>query len=338
MALSKLTTASFTPNGISIPSISASSQFNGMKNLLINGDFRVWQKGTDLNPLTTGNAVTGVDRWTNSYCDFTARLRKVEDTIDGETVNAVEITKSSGTYSACEFTQKVETEVAKYLRGQTVTFSFWVKKVGSTFGSHSTQFWLGDSETADDTGWTNQRTYDRGRSSGVTSTSTTVVFSNNNWTKYSVTRTLSADTNTIYCTIYTGSTPTGEGIRIAKCQLEVGSVATDFERRPIALETQMSKRYYNSLGNVGLTAYGATGVVGFVFPVAMRVTPTIAWSYGGTNNAIYRFADAVVSTLSSPTVIATNSGIQTLYAFSPSNWASTAGFGYQTSFVLNAEF
>jgi len=265
-----------------------------MKNLLINGDFRVWQKGTDLNPLTTGNAITGVDRWTNSYCDFTARLRKVEDTIDGETVDTVEITKNSSTYSSCEFTQKVETNVAKYLRGQTVTFSFWVKKVGSTFGTHSCQFWLGDSETVDDTGWTNQRTYDRGRSSGVTGTNSNIAFSNNNWTKYSVTRTLSADTNTIYCTIYTASTPTGEGIRIAKCQLEVGSTSTDFERRPIALENAMCQRYFY---NTSQPLYGAGGEFNIGFftaqgsnygymlpqhPAIMRAAPTL--SFGGSFN------------------------------------------------------
>ena len=289
MALSRLTTSSFEP--------SISSPLNGMKNLLINGDFRVWQKGTDLNPLVTGNAVTGVDRWTNSYCDFTARLRKVEDTINGETVDTVEITKSSGTYSSCEFTQKVETQVAKYLRGQTVTFSFWVKKVGSTFGAHSCQFWLGDSETVDDTGWTNQRTYDRGRSSGVTGTNTNIAFSNNNWVKYSVTRTLSSDTNTIYCTIYTASTPTGEGVRIAKCQLEVGSKATDFERRPIALEELLCQRYFQRLDGVTLTG-DAAGDLGIIhahlwgaanpywvhhFNTAMRTGPSfsISTSAGG---------------------------------------------------------
>lgn len=299
MALSRLTTNSFTPNGITLKDIStAPSQLNGMKNLLINGDFRVWQKGTDLNPLTTGNAVTGVDRWTNSYCDFTARLRKVEDTINGETVDTVEITKSSGTYSSCEFTQKIETNVSKYLRGQTVTFSFWVKKVGSTFGTHSCQFWLGDSETVDDTGWTNQRTYDRGRSSGVTGTNSNIVFSNNNWTKYSITRTLSADTNTIYCTIYTASTPTGEGVRIAKCQLEVGSTATDLERRPYALDEHLSQRYYwQTQSRITGGSYGYEQIgQGFIrdtntagspvtiqvaYPAPMRIRPSI-----GTTNGV----------------------------------------------------
>ena len=352
MPLSKLSTASFEPNGISLPSISASTQFNGMKNLLINGDFRVWQKGTDLNPLVTGNAVTGVDRWTNSYCDFVARLRRVEDTINGETVDTVEITKSSGTYSSCEFTQKVETQVAKYLRGQTVTFSFWVKKIGSTFGSHSCQFWLGDSETVDDTGWTNQRTYDRGRSSGVVSgtTNTNIAFSNNNWVKYSITRTLSSDTNTIYCTIYTASTPTGEGIRIAKCQLEIGDTATDFERRPIALEAEMCKRYYETFGN-GWPVRGESTNYSCVlfgnFKVEKRASPSI--SVLTTNVRMYEWGvadrDASTVTITSSSMISGGGHVK-LIGWSTIATGTIYGMGYNTTsgptggqpFGANAEF
>lgn len=300
MALSRLTTNSFTPNGITLKDIStAPSQLNGMKNLLINGDFRVWQKGTDLNPVSTGNGVTGVDRWTNQYCDFTARLRKVEDTISGETVDTAEITKTGGTYSSCEFTQKVETSTAKYLRGQTVTFSFWIKKIGATLGSHNFDCWIGDSETVDDTGWGNPRTVDRSRATrpvgvtgGVAFTSTDV------WQKVKITRTLSADTNTIYCTIYTQSTPLNEGVRIAKCQLEIGSVATDVERRPYTLDEHLSQRYYwqtQSRITGGSYAYEQIGQ-GFIrvtsttsspvtiqvpYPAPMRIRPSI-----GTTNGV----------------------------------------------------
>lgn len=245
MPLSKLITSSFTPNGITLKDISTTvSPLNGMKNLLINGDFRVWQRGTDLNPAATGNGITSVDRWTNQYVDFSPRIRKVEDTINGETVDTVEITKISGSYGSCELTQKVETNVAKYLRGQTVTFSFWIKKIGATLGSHQYDCWIGDSETVDDTGWTNSRTIDRGRHTRPTGMTSAVLFTSTGvWQKIKITRTLSADTNTIYCTIYTSNTPVGEGIRVAKCQLEVGSVDTDFERRSYAFEYQSCLRF-----------------------------------------------------------------------------------------------
>ena len=286
MALSRLTSSSFAPSN--------SSPLNGMKNILINGDFRIWQKGTDLNPLVSGNGITGVDRWTNQYCDFTARLRKVEDTIDGETVDTVEITKTGGTYSSCEFTQKVEVNVAKYLRGQTVTFSFWVKKVGSTFGTHRCSYWIGDSETVDDTGWTNSRTYDRGRA-----TNSNVVFTNNTWQKITVTRTLSADTNTIYCTLYSETTPLNEGIRIAKCQLEIGSRATDFERRPIGLENMLCKRYF-------------------------RYNPPLQGNFRGDggNGFIAAWGECIANMRASPTIVLiSTSGI--IHASNVSNYNAT---------------
>lgn len=257
------------------------TQLLGVKNMLINGDFRVWQKGTDLNPATVGNQITSADRWTNQYVDFSPRIRRVEDTINGEIVDSYEITKLSGSFGSAETTQKVETTVAKYLRGQTVTFSFWIKKIGNTLGSHSFDCWIGDSDTVDDTGWTNPRTFDRGRftrPAGMTGTS--VFTATNAWQQVKITRTLNSDTNTIYCTIYTINTPTNEGIRIAKCQLEVGSEITPFERRPYAMELSMCQRYFEVV-NSGEIPEAATYYASWKylnpirFCATKRATPTI---------------------------------------------------------------
>ena len=260
---------------------SDASGATGVRNMLINGDFRVWQKGTDLNTATTGNAATSADRWTSQYADFAPRIRKVEDTLtNGETVDTAEITKISGTYNSCEFSQKVETTVAKYLRGRTVTFSFWIKKVGATFGSHNYDCWIGDSETVDDTVWTNTRTVDRGRATRQSGISSAVTFTDNTWRKITITRTLTSDTNTIYCTIYTQNTPTNEGIRIANCQLELGSVATSFEKRPYAMELAMCQRYfcilYNSL--IGRTESTTVATLVSQYPAQMRAAPTATYS------------------------------------------------------------
>jgi len=129
----------------------------------------------------------------------------------------------------------------------------------------------------------------------------------------------------------------GATFYITGVQLEKGSTTTSFDYRSYGTELQLCQRYYQNLGNVGVSALSATGVIGFLFPTPMRATPTITFSYNGTSNAIYRFSDAAVSTLSSPTIIATSFGMQNMYAFSPASWASTPGYGYQAAFVLNAE-
>jgi hypothetical protein len=76
----------------------------------------------------------------------------------------------------------------------------------------------------------------------------------------------------------------GATLYITGVQLEVGTAATPFERRPYGTELQLCQRYYHFLG--GDTAYqsintcayySSTEAVGFFrHPVEMRVTPTIA--------------------------------------------------------------
>ena len=326
---------------------SDASGATGVRNMLINGDFRVWQKGTDLNTATVGQGISSADRWVNQYADFAPRIRKVEDTLtSGETVDTAEITKISGTYASCEWTQKVETQTSKYLRGQTVTFSFWIKKVGATFGSHNYDCWIGDSETVDDTGWTNSRTADRSRATRPTGMSAGVNFTNNSWIRVTITRTLTADTNTIYCSIYTQSTPVNEGIRIAKCQLEIGSVATDFETRPYASEFALCQRYYQApcgsstsgIGQGGIgTYYAVTTSEAFNtinFPVPMRTTPTVTfYNGGGTSGG----AHGLGTTGDITGVTLDRISSQGLGRMSKSS-GLTVGYLYAVIFQANAEF
>jgi hypothetical protein len=315
---------------------SDASGATGVRNMLINGDMRVWQKGTDLNTANTGAAQTTTDRWTSQYADFAPRIRKVEDTLTtGEIVDTAEITKISGTYTSCEFSQKVETTVAKYLRGKTVTFSFWIKKVGSTFGSHGYDCWIGDSETADDTGWTNQRTYDRGRFTRPTGMSAAVNFTDNTWRKITITRTLTSDTNTIYCTVYTQNTPTNEGIRITNCQLELGSVATSFEKRPLAMELAMCQRYFIATQTISFFYYAGAGQshapINFT---PMRAIPSV--TYYPTVNDMYARTNAGYCTqdgTGNVTVSQVNGGIDIDSAFK-----SQQGANMRVARILNAEF
>ena len=69
-------------------------------------------------------------------------------------------------------------------------------------------------------------------------------------------------------------------------QLEEGSIATPFERRPIGLELSLCQRYYYRIVSPGATArvglaqmYSTTtGVFTIPHPVEMRVTPTVTVS------------------------------------------------------------
>jgi hypothetical protein len=77
---------------------------------------------------------------------------------------------------------------------------------------------------------------------------------------------------------------------ITGVQLEVGEVATPFERRPYGTELALCQRYYTSItgGYIGAHAFTANRVLsGMFFPATMRATPTAST----TSNSVYYFTN-----------------------------------------------
>jgi hypothetical protein len=79
-------------------------------------------------------------------------------------------------------------------------------------------------------------------------------------------------------------------IRITGAQLEVGSTATPFERRPFGMELVLCQRYFCAFDARGLTLVGgsasdANGTL--VHPVPLRASPTLT---GPTINRVTNFA------------------------------------------------
>jgi hypothetical protein len=101
-------------------------------------------------------------------------------------------------------------------------------------------------------------------------------------------------------------------------QLEVGSVATPFDRRPFAVELELCQRYYEKSYNVGTltgsnTAVGISmglggntvyiGGVSGQFKVSKRTTPTVSlFSHGGTAGiwSVYGGASTAAATADAP--------------------------------------
>lgn len=80
----------------------------------------------------------------------------------------------------------------------------------------------------------------------------------------------------------------GATFYITGVQLEVGSVATPFERRPYGTELSLCQRYYQQIGKtnnvnyqpyaIGAVATSTIAVAVFSLPVTMRATPTFTFN------------------------------------------------------------
>ena len=89
-------------------------------------------------------------------------------------------------------------------------------------------------------------------------------------------------------------------MHITGVQLEVGSVATDFEQRPYGLELSLCQRYYQS-HRLRLLGYGTIELLSSVVFPQLRVPPSISQSGVNdvANTSATGFTIAIGETLSS---------------------------------------
>ena len=233
----------------------AQSGYTGFKNLLINGGFDVWQRGT------SGASGYVADRW--FYSTNGATQSKNNFNVNGSYNSCLTITETNGT-GAPLLVQGIEG--FNKMGGKILTVSFWIYRETNTVG----------------------RTFNvslfKNSNSLFGSTIQTIEFQNDvpltTWTK--VTKTFNAlpyDTTNNILTLSIGTVGGISTYHITGVQLEEGSVATPFEQRPLGLELSLCQRYYQFLGTKYAYLYsGTTAMADFDFKVPMRVAPTISYT------------------------------------------------------------
>ena len=180
---------------------------SGMKNLLINGGFDVWQRGTNFTKLEG----YGADRWIGAGVDIVK--------IPGNNKNWCSITGSSTAFA--RISQRIED--GWKLFGKVMTLSFELKVVSNTQDAYIYII----------------------TESGANITDTSIDFTTEG--KKSVTLTMPTGVigNYLEIRIHTnGSENVSARMDIADIQLEEGPVATPFEIRPYGLELSLCQRYY----------------------------------------------------------------------------------------------
>ena len=211
----------------------------GRKNLIINGGFDVWQRGTSF----TTSAEYTADRWQLHLSGGTSTVTQQTFTVGQTEVpdNPTYYLKMNTTTgdNNCGMFHRVED--VRNGAGQNVTVSFWAKganPAGGTFDFMSSQ------------------RFGAGGSSNVEITTPLTVTSS--WAKYTHTFSLASISGK---TMGTGSSlvliirqsagdtsTTAWNLNIANVQLELGSVATDFEHRSYGEELALCQRYYQYIG------------------------------------------------------------------------------------------
>jgi hypothetical protein len=178
--------------------------------------------------------------------------------------------------------QGLPNEATIGLRGLTMTLSFWIKFDSASIAS------MGDftakigekTTTADDTFLT----------TNYADASTSVTITNGSlpttWTKYTVTRTISAASNNLSVEFsFANSVSNTFGYNLAQVQLEQGTKATSFEILPMPLIMKQCLYYYETIVSSG-TAFSPRLVSGLFYtgtafsgPLSYeykRINPTVA--------------------------------------------------------------
>ena len=216
------------------------SQLAGCRNQIINGDFRVWQRGTTVT--NTGSAEFTADRWRNTGSTVGATV--IQRNVGPANIGySAKISADSGSMQ-----QSIELDRqgsnSQFGVGSTWTMSVWSDQ-DLTSVTPWARFRRGSAITTGEQDASS--TFTDWQSTGETS---------NGFTRYyhtfTITHTVSDAAISCLTVVLPGGTVFGVITSYTGVQLEPGPVATPFEHRPIGTELALCHRYYQTCVNLRL--------------------------------------------------------------------------------------
>jgi hypothetical protein len=207
----------------------------GRRNLIINGGFKVSQRGDYSSATSITSGTYYIDRWKFYTEGVTGTVQQTDVTINGVSKKAAKIVATSSGTGYIGLLQKIE--LTNIPVGETVTASCYVRSNNS-----NTRF--------------------RANSLGGTNTDGTAFTNDGNWEKVTWTfETTGTVTNpALWVITYDSadvSVTSGDYIEVTDFQLELGSVATPFEHRSYGEELALCQRYYQRIGAESLSGASA---------------------------------------------------------------------------------
>jgi hypothetical protein len=253
------------------------------KNLIINGAFDFWQRGTSFS-LASFNA----DRWYHIYNENISRqsFSSIPEIPGG--IYFLRWVANQASYHGMQ--QKIENG-AILMSGQQVTLSFWARS------NTSTSFNL----------YVHSNLENDQQEVGVNFTITPT------WTKYTAVFNIpvtNGTSTTRYLRFTLPFNSSTHGLDLAQVQMEIGSVPTLFSRAggTIAGELSACQRYFIRYPaesiftryGVGLNYSTTLSTIMMHLPVEMRVFPSVGNTGTPSNYAINHGADAITALTSGP--------------------------------------
>ena len=305
------------------------------RNLIINGAMNVWQRGTSFTGVAAGAYHTDrFQSYNNSNASGESTISKSTDTPDGfgSSYKLQVTTADTSLHSTAEYNlyYKVEGQDLQGLKkgtsdAKSLTASFWVKSsVIGTFvvelmDNDNSNRHISKSYTIDAANTWEYKT--------ITFEGDTVgTLDNDNNNSFHIAWWLGGGAGRTGGTLQTSWGALNQANRavgqtnvhatvnntwqITGAQLEVGSVATDFEHKKYADELASCQRYYHQIGNSsdsdGLSAQGTrwatTHFVSIQHPVTMRAGPTFSKSSAGAVQLFNASAAYVSTAVAAPTL------------------------------------
>lgn len=270
------------------------------RNVLINGNFDIWQRGTTSAAIGYGNLLA--DRWkilNNGTGQNTTYSRDTSVPNAGSLYSAKvqQLTSAATGVSEYNLSQIFETSNIYQLCGKTVTMSFWYR--ASTTGTHYARIYCLQTGGTDIT------------NSFTVNAANTWEYKTITFSSFAAVTAIATADNANGGGVQVGPIVFGSGVnrtvainenfQITQVQIEAGSVATNFTRAGGSIQGELAacQRYFvrqsGSTASQAYTIFGmalapsTTNVDGAImYPVRMRTTPTLSVSgsvraYDGSN-------------------------------------------------------
>lgn len=268
------------------------------KNRLINGDFRVAQRGTSYTSTSlypNNNDAYVLDRWYilsdgNAVIDVT-QSTDVPTAPGALTSIALDVETISKKFGIAQI---IENRNCADLIGGTVSLSFKAKVSNTILSTIKATVisWTGTADSVNSTfittGWNAAGVTPTFETTNLTTHSITSFSPTTSWATYKIENvSLSSSAKNVIVFIWSDVLPssTGHFLYITDVQLEAGATATAYERLPYDVQLAQCQRYFVSFGgNTGDRYFGgvwvyAAGVANWSTGVSVTQNRVAAWGY-----------------------------------------------------------